>query len=191
MLAFIGSKVALLFPAWLMGVLAYRVCANWRVPTGVGWLLLVVPLAVLALYQLAPQPPRQQFSPVTLEPERIESAARDYLIAATFASHLVGFAAVSAAFAPWLERHRRRIRWIAGATFSLYLAHLPIMHLVAASSPWPRSSPLTLALLLVLTPLACLAFAELSERRKDLWRQLIVGLMRAFQAPMRVWLDSG
>jgi peptidoglycan/LPS O-acetylase OafA/YrhL len=189
-LAFIGPKVALLFPAWLMGVLTYRICTTWRIAPVIGWPLLVAPLLVIAGYQIVPQSPLQQFSPVTLAPERIASAGRDYLIASMFASHLIGFAAVSSSFAPWLERHARAIRWAAGATFSVYLAHLPIMHLLAASSPWPKSSPWTLIILVAGTPVTCLAFAEISERRKDVWRRLFAGAMHMFETPIRALRGS-
>ena len=165
-LAFIGPKVALMFPAWLMGVAVYRVCSSRSLPQSAGWILLLVPIVGLAGYEMIPHSPLQQFSNVTLDFDRLRSTGQDYLLSALFSAHLIGFSAVSATFAPWFERHARPIRWIAGATFSLYLAHLPIMHLVAAVSPWPRSSVWTLCLLLTITPVACLAFAEVSERRK-------------------------
>jgi peptidoglycan/LPS O-acetylase OafA/YrhL len=189
-LAFIGPRVAFLFPAWLLGVLAYRLCAKRRLPSAIASILLVVPLAVLFAYQLAPFPHLQQFAPLSLERDRVESAAGDYLVATMFACHLVGFAQLSSAFAPWLERRAWSIRWIAGATFSLYLAHLPIMHLLAALSPWPRSSPWRLALLLVGTPAMCLLFAEISERRKNGWRRLIAAALPLFERPVRVWRGS-
>jgi peptidoglycan/LPS O-acetylase OafA/YrhL len=189
-LALIGPRVAFLFPAWLLGVLAYRLCAKRRLPSALCWILLVVPLVVLFAYQLAPFPHLQQFAPLSLERERVESAVGDYLVAAMFACHLVGFAQLSSTFTPWLERRAWSIRWIAGATFSLYLAHLPIMHLLAALSPWPRSSPWRLGLLLVGTPAMCLLFAEISERRKNGWRRLIAATLPVVERPIRVWRGS-
>jgi peptidoglycan/LPS O-acetylase OafA/YrhL len=102
-----------------------------------------------------------------------------------FSVHLIGFASVSTTFAGWLDRNSRWIRWISGATFSIYLAHLPVVYLLMAISPWPRSSSLTVALLLTVTPTACLLFAEVSERRKDIWRRVVdrgvrFALKRAF-----------
>jgi peptidoglycan/LPS O-acetylase OafA/YrhL len=176
-LAFIGPKVALMFPVWLMGVGVYHFCNSRSLPQSAGWILLTVPLAGVAAYQMVPHSPLQQFSNVALDWDRFKSTGQDYLLSALFSAHLIGFSTVSARFASWFEGHARPIRWIAGATFSLYLAHLPIMHVLAALSPWPKSSLWTLCLLLTLTPAACLAFAEISERRKEGWRTLIVSLL--------------
>jgi peptidoglycan/LPS O-acetylase OafA/YrhL len=109
---------------------------------------------------------------------------RDVLIAALFSAHVVGFSAVSTTFAPWLERNARAIRWLAGATFSIYLVHLPIMHVIAAWTPWPKASPLTLWLILGATPMACLAFAELFERRKAIWRSGFSLALHVAESPL-------
>ena len=180
-LGFIGPKVTLMFPAWLMGVLVQRICATQKLPQFAGWLLFAVPLGLFATYQFMPHSPLQQFSAVTtLNVERLRSTGQDYFIALLLSAHLVGFSTVSSTFGPWLERHSRCIRWLAGATFSVYLAHMPIMKLLAAVSPWQKTSPWTLLLLVTVTPVACLAFAEISERRKDAWRLAIVGGLRSF-----------
>jgi peptidoglycan/LPS O-acetylase OafA/YrhL len=107
----------------------------------------------------------------------VGSVALHWLIAALFAIHVVGFAAISENFSPWFNRYASYIRWIAGATFSIYLAHLPVMHLLAAISPWQKSSPMTLILLLIVTPLACLAFAQVSERQKESWRRVFASMI--------------
>jgi peptidoglycan/LPS O-acetylase OafA/YrhL len=190
-LVFIGPKVALMFPVWLMGVATYRLCAAERVRPAWGWLLFAAPVAILTIYQFLPHSPLQQFSAVSFSLDRLRSAGQDYLIGALFCAHIIGFASVSSVFEPWLARHARMIRWIAGATFSLYLAHLPIMHLMSAASPWPRSSPLTLALLLVATPSICLLFAEISERRKESWREAIAIALRAIKTPLIGWRGTG
>jgi peptidoglycan/LPS O-acetylase OafA/YrhL len=173
MLVFIGPKVALMFPVWLMGVATYRFCATQRLSPTIGWALFSVPIAMLAGYEALPHFPLQQFASVTFEPGRLWSTCQDYFIGALFSIHLIGFVSVSGTFSVWLARYALQIRWIAGATFSLYLAHLPIMHLLSAYSPWPKSSPWTLALLVTATPAACFVFAEVSERQKEIWRRVI------------------
>jgi len=196
-LAFIGPKVAVMFPAWLLGVASYHLCRRQCLPKAAGWCVFALSFVLLAAYQKLPHSPLQPFMPFALTAPRLLSTAQDYALALLFAMNLVGFAAISDSFAGWLEPHARTIRWIAGGTFAIYLAHLPVMHLLAAVSPWPKSSPWTLALLLIATPVACMAFAELSERRKDVWRRLFVSLadapgmaaagVRAHLAPAPAW----
>ena len=175
-LVFIGPKVTLMFPAWLMGVACHRICQGQPLGKTPGWLLFGSSFLLLAGYQFLPHSPLQQFTSVSLTPERLLSTLQDYGLALAFSMNIIGFVAISAFFAPALARHAKSIRWIAGGTFTLYLMHLPIMFFLASLSPWPKSSPFTLALLLVATPIACMAFAEVSERRKTAWRKLITSL---------------
>jgi peptidoglycan/LPS O-acetylase OafA/YrhL len=190
-LVFIGPKVAVLFPIWLFGVLSYRLCADGRVRPRLGWLLLAAPIVAFAVYQTFSGQHQQQFSNLSWTADRIEAVGRDYVIAALFAVHIVGVAAVSKTFAPWLERKAGAIRWLAGATFSIYLVHLPIMHVVAALSPWPKASPLTLWLILGATPLLCLVFAELFERRKATWRNGFSLALQAAETPLAALRRGG
>jgi peptidoglycan/LPS O-acetylase OafA/YrhL len=177
-LIFIGPKVALMFPAWLMGVLAYRICKASPFSAPVGWWLFLVPIVLIAVYEMLPHSGLQAFANVALQPMRLLTTAQDYFLAALFSVHIVGFATVSKTFAPWLEKRAHIIRWIAGGTFSLYLVHLPIMHILSASSPWPKTSPMRLGFLLICTPLLAYLFAQVSERRKDVWHRLIERLLR-------------
>ena len=190
-LAFIGAKVAILFPIWLVGVAAYRLVARGGLDERLGWALFVVPIFGVALFEALAHPLQLQFFNLSWTASRLAAVGRDYLIALLFAAHIVGFSAVSATFAPWLERNAKPIRWFAGATFSIYLAHLPIMHLIAALSPWPRSSPLTLWLILGATLLACLVFAELFERRKAFWRSGFSLALQAAETPFAALRRGG
>lgn len=181
-LLFIGPKVSLMFPAWLVGIFCYALCRTRAVPTAVAWVLLLAPVAGFMALQVWSPPQVLQFVPVSWSGQgpdwtRIGAVWRDFAVAVLFGCHILGYARLSDApgawLATWLEPRARAIRWIAGATFSLYLAHLPIMHLLATLSPWPRQSPATPWLLLAGAVLGCFAFAECGERRKALWHRLI------------------
>jgi peptidoglycan/LPS O-acetylase OafA/YrhL len=176
-LVFIGPKVAVMFPVWLMGVATYRICVAAKITREAGWIFLAAPLVLLGIYEVGGYSLAHQFVPVAFKASRLLSLLQDYFIAAVFSIHLIGFATVSSIFAPWLERHARTIRWIAGATFTLYLAHLPLLYFLSAVCPWPKSSYNRLGYLLVLTPLMCLLLAELSERRKAVWHRGILTLV--------------
>jgi peptidoglycan/LPS O-acetylase OafA/YrhL len=163
-LVFIGPKVAAMFPLWLMGVAVYRICGKRKLPKTIGWLWFIAPVCLMALYETLPHSYVQPFYALTSE--RLASLVQDYFIGLMFSVHLIGFATLSDAFAPFLETYSKQIRWIAGSTFSVYLAHLPIMHFLAALG----RGVLPVASLVALTLLFCLVFAQFTERKKHVWK---------------------
>lgn len=173
-----GPKVAVLFPAWLLGFMTYHLCSQIRLSRAFAILLLVLPIMAFSIYISMSIHRQQQFMPLSLEQIRVSSILQDYFICILFCVHLVGFAALAEQWRGALSStFVRTIRWAAGATFSIYLVHLPVMTFVSALSPWPKQSKATLVLLLIGTLLICLAFSEVSERRKAWWRQLFEAIV--------------
>jgi peptidoglycan/LPS O-acetylase OafA/YrhL len=185
-LIFIGPKVALLFPLWLMGVALYRFLAKpLNISPLFGWILFAGSLFLLAIYQLFPHPQLQQFMNVSLSPERLWTLGQDYLVGFLFCIHLIGFKVISPWLSRWLDDHSRSIRYIAGATFSIYLTHVPIMQFLVAVFPRFEQASLSVALMIIITLLASLAFAEAFERRKDVYRRVIMAGLRLCEMPVR------
>ncbi len=177
--AFIGPKVSILFPLWLMGVGAYYVCRAKYFTQNAGWVLLIVPPLGFAGWEASDlYSPIRQYDYFSFTAVRLASTLQDYFIGAMFALHLIGFATVSDRFAPFLEKHARAIRWVAGATFSLYLIHMPLLHFMVAVSPWPIESLMNFWWVLIATLVCCFAFAQVTERRKDFWHRLFTRLLR-------------
>jgi peptidoglycan/LPS O-acetylase OafA/YrhL len=116
------------------------------------------------------------YTAFALSPERLHDYAQDYIVGGLFALHLIGFCAASAGLA-LLLRCERPIRWIAGASFTLYLFHVPLLHVVVALAPWPAETWPTRALVFIGVPLLVLALAEVTERRKAAWRRGILMLL--------------
>jgi peptidoglycan/LPS O-acetylase OafA/YrhL len=56
------------------------------------------------------------------------------------------------------------VRWAAGASFSIYLLHYPVLHFIDAVLPGEAATPLRIVTLLAATLVACLAFAAAFER---------------------------
>jgi peptidoglycan/LPS O-acetylase OafA/YrhL len=71
----------------------------------------------------------------------------------------------------------RPIRWLAGATFTFYLMHMPVAVMLCAVSPWPPESAATRLIVIGGTPLMVLLLAELGERLKAWWRRLFALLL--------------
>ena len=171
-LLFIGPKVAIMFPLWLMGVGSYHICKRDKVPNSVGWVLFIAPVILMGFYEVMVDTHIRAYLPVTAE--RFPSIMQDYFIATLFAAHLIGFSAISTFFASVLAQYAHPIRWIAGTTFSIYLTHLPIMHFWVAVFPTALPTPI----LILITLASCVAFAHVSESRKDAWRKVIMSVMQ-------------
>jgi peptidoglycan/LPS O-acetylase OafA/YrhL len=82
---------------------------------------------------------------------------------------VIGVKAVSSSLTALL-RVARPIRWLAGATFSLYLFHLPVAQFLASLAPWAPSSWATRVVIVGGTLVIVFALAAVTERRKKLWR---------------------
>jgi peptidoglycan/LPS O-acetylase OafA/YrhL len=174
-----GWRVLLLMPAWLLGVLVWRLVRQQRYPDRTAaWTMAVLPPCAYAAALGLGVP--HYLMALTQSLLSIDANALDWLlrfsdefiwnglIGVLFAIHLLGVAALlarprtAAAAAP--SGTARAIRWMAGASFSLYLVHYPLMQFLEAVLPATLAGTPRYAALLALTLAACLIFAELFER---------------------------
>jgi peptidoglycan/LPS O-acetylase OafA/YrhL len=178
-----GPGIAVLMPVWLMGVLIYHVCRRVAVGPGSGAVLVLASLAGAVLYVRHAGRGFEIYDAFALNRARLIDYAHDYGVGLLFAVHVVGIRAMS----PWLARGlvpiERPVRWLAGATFTLYLLHQPVMHALVAVMPTPASSVPTRIAVFVGTPLILLCIASVTERRKEWWRRMVLpGLALVFPA---------
>jgi len=173
----VGPGIAVLFPLWLLGFWCYRLSTRRLLGRGAGAALCVGTLIAFFAYEHWAYRYGELYTAFALSPERLHDYAQDYIVGGLFALHLLGFCAVPAPFASLLLRCERPIRWIAGATFTLYLFHVPLLHAVVALAPWPAGTWPTRALVFIGVPLLVLALAEVTERRKAAWRRAILALL--------------
>lgn len=171
-----GPAVAALFPVWLLGVGAYHFTARRQIGARLGVGLCVLPMLAWAIYEvwvwrggvMLPNVAALFPGDLTLQ---------HYLLGTFFACHIVGFNAIAHEFAAPIKRFERPIRWTAGATFSLYLFHLPIAQFIASVMPWPPWSTAGRVAVYAGTLVAVFVLAEVSERRKAQWRQALSALL--------------
>ncbi len=186
---FAGPRVVVMFPLWLAGWAGYRLTREGRPSARFGAVCVAVSVAGWVgyqtwamrhggLYGLAPN--------LFGRPELLE----DYLVGALFAIHLVGICHLSDAIARLLRPFERPIRWLAGATFSLYLVHYPIMQFLITVMPWPREAAVSRIMLVVLTLTAVFLFAGVAERRKEAWRRTIRSVCRSAR-PLQTVVTAG
>jgi peptidoglycan/LPS O-acetylase OafA/YrhL len=172
----VGPAILAMWPLWFIGVWAYRLPPLGRRD---GIALFAISLIAWAAYEAA----AWRFGRPHLNigflkrPELLQ----DYIVAACFTGSLVG---LRSAMEGVQVRHRwRLVRWLAGATFSLYLFHEPLVRLLATVNPWEPGSWSGRAFVLGLTLLMVFSLAEVTERRKAGWRRLVSWCFAQRQLP--------
>ncbi|MBI1181005.1 MAG: acyltransferase family protein [Alphaproteobacteria bacterium] len=186
-----GPRALFLMPAWLLGVLLWRLIRNDRFALSrpAAWLLAVVP-PVAYVVALAAHLPRDLMDATQallgLDALHVHVLLRfsdefiwNWLIGALVFAHLAGV------YALWRGTDRRQaretepgasarlVRWVAGGSFSLYIIHYPVMQFLSSVIPAGVQGPVRDALLLLATLGVCLAFAELFERQLGRLRKML------------------
>jgi peptidoglycan/LPS O-acetylase OafA/YrhL len=173
-LAFVGPAITCMLLLWLLGLFGYRFCA-WR-PVGrpAGWILYIGSLLTWGAYEVWG---RKHLVVIVTVPAFLkrDSLLEDYVVATLFITHIIGFRAISSTFETIARSVQRPLRWAAGATFTIYLLHLPVGQFLTTQVPWLPTSWRTRTVMFGGTLLILFAIAEVTERRKDPWK-------RAFKA---------
>jgi peptidoglycan/LPS O-acetylase OafA/YrhL len=178
-----GPRILLALPMWLVGVGCWEiVCGrrrSWlsRIGRVMGVAMALAPLPLYLVLRSHRGDAYNLFVPF----EATQRAAWTFVyfqaIALLFATQLIGIAVITKTFARMARRVGPLVRWLAGATFTLYLLHVPIAWSLAAISPWPASDWHNRLLVVGGTLLAILLLAEIGERRKQTWHQLFGALI--------------
>jgi peptidoglycan/LPS O-acetylase OafA/YrhL len=173
-LALCGPRIAAAFPLWLLGVAAWHlVRLSWRIGAATGGVVLLA-LAVAAIAW-------RKWAGVAAAP--LFEWPAPGMLAASMAYYLqlgVLVAAIIVVFAACTPRERsiwpawaeRAIRYGAASSFTLYIAHLPIMVLTVAIFPGGIGSAAGAAMATGFSVLATFALAGLGERRKHFYARL-------------------
>lgn len=167
-LAVCGPRIALAFPLWLLGVGAWHIVRRMR-PLGrkVG----VAALCALSLLALGWRrwagglaSPLFEWS----EPQRLAASMGYYIVLGLLvAAAIVIFVATAQGRPIWPPVLERAVRYCAGASFTLYIMHLPVMVLIAALLPGMVATVPGAVLATVATIAATFALAQVGERRKQ------------------------
>ena len=178
-LAGVGWAVAAMFPMWLLGVALWRFTARRTVRPLVGALLWVASSAAWAAFnQLAAG--RGWLDTAIGQWLGHPTIVEDYLVAILFGLNVFGFIGISCYTAPFLNRFASLIRWASGASFSIYLMHLPLAVFLSSLVIWPPNSWQTRVIIFGGTLVGVFCFAEFTERRKNDWRRALRWLIGRF-----------
>jgi peptidoglycan/LPS O-acetylase OafA/YrhL len=165
-----GPNILLLFPNWLVGVLAYR--QSRKAPPGRSAPLL---FAVSILLTLGGYAAREAGLIPSYSSDYLPFAysLSDYVIGAGIALNLYAGSGMEFAF---LRRFKTIIREAAGVTFSLYLFHLPIMYCLATFMPQGLPLAVRFATMVGASFVICAGLSRFTEHHKDGLRDWLAGL---------------
>lgn len=182
LLLLVGPRIVALLPVWLAGTLAYRVASSGRVGQRLGGWLFAGSIVTMVVHQwwIATH---GSLPPPAFDYLGLPNLTNDYVMGALIAIHLVGFNAVGGRFAGLLDMMARPVRWCAGATFTIYLFHLPLTQFLTTIVPWPPSHWATRLIMFGGTLALMFAIAELTERRKEIWRRGFARMLNPLSKP--------
>jgi peptidoglycan/LPS O-acetylase OafA/YrhL len=181
-LAVFGPRVALMFPAWLLGLVCWKLSYRWQTATGHSTrrlavaTLLLTPLLYAAVTNTLPYR-LSIYAPASLSPARLADYLAFYARALIFGANLVAAGQCAELYGPVLARARRPITLLASGTFALYLFHLPIMRFFVAVLPMPTTAWSFRFFIFVVTPLLAFSLAMVTEWNKASWRAMFARLL--------------
>lgn len=179
---FIGPKILLLLPAWIVGALAFHAskALNFSygkslalfIATGVGMILAIIFAIQLGLTNgEAGHPPLYYSANYLGDNIFAVIVALHFLCCALFSKHLTKSMESSAVV--------KFIRWLASHTFSLYVYHMPLIYFVRAIGKYdPHSLPSALAAMAIVL-LIIAGLSKITEERYP-----------ALRKHLRVWMNS-
>ena len=188
----VGPKVLLLMPSWLIGVLVWRLLRDGRIGWGPRTALLAAAGPPL-LYALALSVglPHDLYRWTLLPFGEGAAAALQFsdefawnaLLGVLVGLHFLGMARLLAGSFPQDRIWARTLRWGAGHTFTVYLLHYPLLHVLAAALGTDPGAPADQALLLFSTLLGLALLGSLLEPLRYPLRARLLKMLDRMAAP--------
>jgi peptidoglycan/LPS O-acetylase OafA/YrhL len=167
-----GPMILMMLPMWLLGTAAYHVCKRVQMGQHAGLATWGLTLALWAVYEVKirlhiPTVPMRAYPALT-------HVLSDYIVALLFSINVIGFQATGKLTRALLEPVEPVIRYAAGATFTIYLLHLPFAQFFTTIVRQPPSALSTRLEIFGGTLMALFLVASVTERQKGLWRRGII-----------------
>jgi peptidoglycan/LPS O-acetylase OafA/YrhL len=184
---FIGPKILLLLPVWLLGVQVYYVIKKKMVAEPLGWVLFVGSALLYIIFRQGGYPDAlYNYMVGGLGIVYMQDYLRwsqeflsSYIIGILVAMHFIGAAVVAPRFSRILGMCEKPIRYLAGYTFALYLFHYPLLQFLGAVTRNVEESLRNM--IVIFGALGVIwVLGTVTERRKADWRRWILILFDAF-----------
>jgi peptidoglycan/LPS O-acetylase OafA/YrhL len=178
--AIAGPRIVAFFPIWMLGYLGYLYSSRNKPGRTVGFLLLILPVLGYVFYHLALKKWLME-NPFLPNAVGSDNFMPRYIVGILFAMHLVGFVWTAECFSAVFKPLQTPIRWLAGATFTIYLFHVPVAQFLTTIIPWAPSDWRTRVIVLGGTLTLMFVIAQFTERKKEVWNWWIAGIYRKIQ----------
>lgn len=190
---FVGVPILMLMPSWLMGVYAWHLIKTDRIKTIPRSRALIFAIGGPVIYAV------MQITGTPADLLALSSALFGVNMNPTFAfsdefiwNGLIGLLTVAHVIGmARLLQHSRAdspaVRWVAGASFSLYVTHYPTLHLLNATLPDVAGREV---IMLMGTLAVGFIFADIFERRIKAFRQILRRAITAFSPPNAKAFDN-
>ena len=178
-----GPNIILYMPLWLMGVLAYHFSSRsslYKRPNGA--LAFLIYIASVLSYVIVAKHAGGVGHMYVFYGSSIEIRTVCYYsaIGIAIALNIIGFDMIAKRFGDLPRMITHIVRWAAGASFTLYLCHFPLLVLFAAAFPNSLHNQLLAALGCICVLLSIAALAEVGERRKRIFTRIFAPLTGSF-----------
>lgn len=185
----LGPKILLLLPVWWLGVWIYRSEYLARLPDSVAWLCLVLSIAggywyVHANLGQAGWDYLNQLLGADLHRQLSFSRQfiSDYYLGLVLALHFVGLRILLARVNSVPGSLEAPVRYLAGATFSIYLFHQPLLWFYSALFSWVDEGIARYVIVVPLTIFTTFVLSVFTEQKKHVWKGWIEQLLQ--------WIDQ-
>lgn len=186
---FIGPKILLLAPIWVLGVVLHRYRAWYELRPWQYWLLFVISWPAYWMYlhfYVAEAGSALVGGWIGERWLALLSFSKyflaNYLLAFVIAANFVGFRGIAHHFSVPLLASEKVIRWLAGYTFSLYILHQPLLQFFAAVFNGDPTGKLFYAEVITATVLTIGvvgAFTEHKRHHLKVWIRGVLGSLVA------------
>ncbi len=172
---FIGPKILILFPIWLLGAWVYFKIKSRPVAEPIGWVMFLGSVAAYAAFRKGEYPDlllewTVNVLGTTFVDEKLKWSRyflSSYIIGTLIALHFIGVASVAPRLAKFLTFFEKPVRYLAGYTFAIYLFHYPLLQFFAAASSKIAQPSSRSAIVVWGTIMAIWALGTITERRKS------------------------
>jgi peptidoglycan/LPS O-acetylase OafA/YrhL len=173
-----GPKILMYLPLWMVGVFTYRVISTESIHLNrfVGFAVFSLSLSVYYIFARFFAGVGHMYEPYSLYQESINFVYYTG-IGVAISLNIIGFNIISRGVQVFPKSIAASIRWLAGASFTLYLTHLPLLVLFSAILPASKEDYVLRISICAAVLLLVLVLAELGERRKSIFQALFGQLL--------------